>query len=81
MASRCGKVSPVAAARAAHPSASNAQEPAQLSNVPPFAVGALRCGVPSCWSTLTSPPFCLEKESLSQIWYLRPPWWQPVTAW
>lgn len=30
-------------------------------------------------------PFCLEKEgqkgSLSQIRYLRPPWWQPVTPW
>lgn len=38
------------------PSVPNAHEPAQLSKVPPFAVGAFRCDVPSCRSALTSPP-------------------------
>lgn len=50
------------------PSASNAHEPVQLSNVPPFAVGSFRCGAPSCPSTLTSPPLLPGKaESLTHL--------------
>lgn len=58
VASRCRSTSPVAAAPAAcgMPSAPRAHEPAQLSKVPPFGVGAFRCCVPSWWSSLPSPP-------------------------
>lgn len=47
------------------------------------------CGCFRVWCSLllihTSLSFGLENErqkgKLSQIWYLRPPWWQPVTPW
>jgi len=50
----------------------SARHPAQLSKVPPFAVGAFRCGVPSCHSALTPPPLLpgkaeAEGESLTDL--------------
>lgn len=50
------------------PSAPNAHEPAQLSKVPPFAVDAFRCGVPSSRSILPS-PFAWKRRSRRGISY------------
>lgn len=47
-------------------SAPDAHQPAQLTKVPPFAVGAFGCDVPSCQSALPS-PFAWKRRGRKEI--------------